>query len=175
LKKEARQEIGELIIPPRYVEVKGPVIFLAGPIRGAAYWQGRAIAYIRSMNPKLHIASPRRPILEQEEFPENTFKEQVDWEHYYLKRVAENGVILFWLARENEHNCNRAYAQTTRFELGETAAIHRFTSTKVVVGIEEGFTGGKYIIRTLNKKYPDILIFETLALTCDWASKLAVR
>ena len=163
---------GEIIIPPRYIEVDGSVIFLAGPIRGAINWQGKAIRYIRNKNPGLHIASPRRPILTQDEFPEATFDEQVDWEHYYLQRAAENGVILFWLAKEAEHRCNRAYAQTTRFELGEATGVHRFANIKIVVGIEDGFTGGKYIRKTLAKKYPNIPICDTLEQTCDSAIQL---
>lgn len=172
-KEDSTLKKGEIIIPPRYVEVDGSVIFLAGPIRGAIDWQGKAIHYIRNKNPELHIASPRRPILTQDEFQEATFDEQVDWEHYYLQQAAENGVTLFWLAKEAEHRCDRAYAQTTRFELGEATGVHRFASIKVVVGIEDGFTGRKYIRKTLVKKYPNIPICDTLEQTCDLAIQLA--
>jgi len=168
-----KEKTGKIIIPPRYLEVEGPVIFLAGPIRGAENWQGRAIHYIRSKNLELHIASPRRSVLTQDNFPEDTFDEQIDWEHYYLRRTSENGVILFWLAKEIEHRCNRAYGQTTRFELGEAAAIHHFSNIKVVVGIDEGFTGAKYIRKTLSKKYPNIPVSNTLEKTCDLAIQLA--
>ncbi len=170
-----KKRTGRIIIPPRYIKVRSPVIFLAGPIRGAINWQGKAIRYLRSKNPKLHIASPRRTLLEQEDFPENTFDEQVNWEHFYLQRAGEKGVILFWLAKETEHKCNRAYAQTTRFELGEASARHQFSGIKVVVGIENGFVGGKYIRKTLSKKYPDIPIADSLEKACDLAIQLAVQ
>lgn len=173
MKKENGQNVTEIIIPPRYVEVTAPIIFLAGPIRGAIDWQTKAICYINSKNPKIFIASPRRPLLEQDEFPEATFDEQVDWEHHYLGRAAENGVTLFWLAEESEHKCNRAYGQTTRFELGEAVKTHFFAGAKVVVGIEKGFPGGKYIYKTINNKYPNIPIFDNLYQTCERAVQLA--
>lgn len=168
-------EEGKIIIAPRYLRVDGPVIFLAGPIRGSTNWQNRAIRRIKSLRPRLHIASPRRPALEQDDFAEEIFNEQVDWEHFYLRRAADEGVILFWLAKEAEHRCDRAYAQTTRFELGEATAMHRLIHTKVVVGIEKGFTGGKYICRTLDKKCPGIPIYYSLRRTCDEAIRLAEK
>lgn len=176
LKTKSKQEGSVMvIIPPRYVKARGPVIFLAGPIRGAVDWQDEAICYIENKNSKLHIASPRRPELTQEEFSENTFDEQVDWEHFYLQRAGKNGVILFWLAKEIKHNCNRAYAQTTRFELGEAVAMHHFSKMKVVVGIEEGFIGAKYIRKTLSKKYPDIPVCNDLKGACELAIQFALK
>lgn len=162
---------GEIIIPPQYIKVDGPVVFLAGPIRGAVDWQKEAMRYIREKSQTLHIASPRRSILEQDEFLEAIFDEQVDWEHHYLGRAAENGVTLFWLAKETNHRCDRAYAQTTRFELGEAVGRQEFTKAKIVVGIEEGFTGGKYISQTLAKKFPAVLLTDSLEEACNLAVK----
>ncbi|MBI2626392.1 MAG: hypothetical protein HYW69_02240 [Candidatus Nealsonbacteria bacterium] len=173
MKKEKEQ--GEVIIAPRYVELQSPIIFLAGPIRGAADWQGQATEYIKRKKPQLNIASPRRLLITQDDFPEPMFVEQINWEHYHLRMAAESGVILFWLAKELDHRCDRSYAQTTRFELGEAAAIHRFTGAKVVVGIENGFTGGKYIRKTLAGKYPGIPVCSSLEETCDMAIKLYRR
>ena len=106
-------------------------------------------------------------------FRDDTFDEQVDWEHHYLAAAGEDGVILFWLARELKHNCKRVYAQTTRFELGEQVARSGLSGIKVAVGIEDGFSNARYIKRTLSKKYPQIPICGGLEETCDAAIKLA--
>jgi hypothetical protein len=37
---------GALILPPQYVTVEGPLVFLAGPIQGAPDWQREAIALL---------------------------------------------------------------------------------------------------------------------------------
>jgi len=168
-------KLGKIIIAPHYIEVFGPVIYLAGPMQGAADWQKEAIQYIHNKKPRLHIASPRRPTLGKVPFTEADFHEQVDWEHSYLQRASEKGVILFWLAKEAQHRCDRAYAQTTRFELGEAAVLHKFTGTKVVVGIENGFSGTRYIRKTLSKKYPQILVYDNLKETCDAAIRIAIQ
>jgi hypothetical protein len=173
--EKQKEETSKIIIAPHYVEVSGPIIYLAGPMQGAADWQSEAIQYIHNKNSQLHIASPRRPTLGKEPFTEADWHEQVDWEHFYLQRASENGVILFWLAKEAQHRCDRAYAQTTRFELGETVAMHKFTRIKVVVGIENGFSGGRYIRKTLAKKYPQILVYDNLKETCEAAIRLAIQ
>lgn len=172
MRKESK---GEIIIAPRYAKVIGPVIFLAGPIQGAADWQSRAIQLIQNKNPELNIASPRRAVFFGKSFTEADWNEQVDWEHYYLQRASENGVILFWLAKEAEHRCDRAYAQITRFELGEAVVLQKLAKIKVVVGVEEDFTGGRYVRKTLRKKYPDIPLCDTLEATCETAVQLAIK
>jgi len=160
---------GEIIIPPQYIAIEGPVIFLAGPIQGATDWQNEAARFIKSEAQEVHIASPRRPEFNKGDFVGDKHKEQVDWEHFYLQRAGENGVILFWLAKEQEHSCDRAYAQTTRFELGEAVAKHHFANIKVIVGIEDGFTNANYLRITLSKKYPGIPICNNLQETCKTA------
>jgi hypothetical protein len=154
---------GELILPTTYFDVKGPLVFLAGPIQGAPDWQTQAMALLRDLAPELHIASPRREYAPGEYSAER----QVDWETHYLRRAASNGVILFWLAREVEHSCDRAYAQTTRFELAEWKVRHERDQASVVVGIEPGFSGARYIRRRLFQDCPGVPIRESLAETCQ--------
>jgi hypothetical protein len=153
---------GQLILPPDRIGVKGPVIFLAGPIQGTRDWQSESIKFVRMHAPELNLASPRREYLPKE----FVYEKQVDWETYYLHRAAENGVIMFWLAKENEHDCSRAYAQTTRFELAEWKVRHEHDRIKIVVGIEDGFSGAKYIRRRLSQDCPDVKIYDTLKDTC---------
>jgi len=157
---------GQLIVAPQYVDVDGPVLFLAGPIQGAIDWQHSAIDIIRNLNKNVHIANPRRDYAPGE----FEYTKQVDWERHYLKRAFQNGAIMFWLAKEAEHRCDRAYAQTTRFELGELLG----KGAKIVVGIEEGYTGAKYLRHVLPKEYPEVPICESLEETCRKAIELCL-
>ena len=162
---------GQIILAPEYVDVKGPLIFLAGPIQGAPKWRDEASKFIQTAAPELHIASPDGDYQDKKFI----FKEQVDWETHYLKRAAKEGVIMFWLAKESEHECDRAYAQTSRFELGEWKIRHERDGTKLVVGIEKGFTNAKYIRRRLFQDCPGVNICDSLKETCLKAIEEARR
>jgi len=163
----------KLILPPNYLKtIDAPIIFLAGPIQGAYDWQKEAIQLISSKAPELYLASPRRQIKTKGEFTQEMYNEQVDWETYHLRKAGKNGVILFWLAKEFEHRCDRAYAQTTRFELAEWKMRHERDKSKIVVGIEEGYTGSKYIVRRFSQDCPDVPLTNTLEDTCDNAIRL---
>lgn len=166
-------EYQNLLIPPADGEIVGPLVFLAGPITGAPDWQSTAIALIREADADLFVASPRRAVTNDGDFTEDMYIEQVEWEHRHLARAAEHGVTLFWLAKESRHVCDRSYAQTTRFELGEAVTVHRLTGAKVVVGIEKGFTNERYLRKTIPAKMPGIPLFDSLEETCAAAVRLA--
>jgi hypothetical protein len=150
------------------------LIFLAGPIQGTSNWQSRAIEIIQDIAPGINIACPRRNIesYQKGNFTKEMYNEQVDWETHYLRQVAKKGVILFWLAKETEHKCDRAYAQTTRLELGEWKVMHELKGTKIVIGIEDKFTGAKYIKRRFLQDCPDVEIHSILEETCAEAMRL---
>lgn len=156
------------IQPADIVETDGPVLFLAGPIQGAPEWQQTAAGIIHSLDSGIVVASPRR------DYPEGEFvyERQVDWETEYLARAAGSGAILFWLAAQVQETPGRAYAQTTRFELGEHAAKHGFDGRIISVGIEEGFGNARYLGRRLPQSYPKIALSETLEDTCRKAVDL---
>ncbi len=158
----------KLILVPEHKEVDGPIIFLAGPIQGTENWQSKAIEIIHNLKPDLYIASPRREYLDKE----FVYEDQVDWETHYLNKAAQNGVIMFWLAKESQHDETRAYAQTSRFELGEWKTKHEHNKINLVVGIENGFTNAKYIKRRFLQDCPDIKIYESLEEVCREAVKL---
>jgi len=161
-------EKGKLILAPNFTEVDGPLIFLAGPIQGAKDWQSEAIKITHNINPQINIASPRRENLSKDFI----YEKQVDWETHFLRRTAQDGVILFWLSKEFEHNPDRAYAQTSRFEIAEWKVRHERDGVKLVIGIEEGFTGAKYIRRRFGQDCPEVLILNTLEETCKKAVDL---
>jgi hypothetical protein len=154
--------------PPVLTVPKNRVIFLAGPIQGAPDWQARAIDNLGYSSAVFDIASPRR--LEMQKLTLEELTQQYAWEHYYLERAATEGVVLFWLAKEEFSVPGRAYAQTTRFELGEHAALQSVGRCTMVVGIEPGFTNERYLRYTLSTKMPGIPIYDNLAQTCEAAA-----
>ena len=161
----------QVLIVPSYQDIDGPLIFLAGPVQGAPDWQQVAIEFLPTRT-DAHIASPRRQSIPIGGLDEEAYNTQIAWEHYYLERAGQSGVIMFWLAKETEHIAGRAYAQTSRFELGEAVTLHRLQGIKVVVGIEDGFSNKRYLLKTISSKAPNIPLCSTLEETCEQAIKL---
>ncbi len=150
---------GILLLPPEYKDIRGPLIFLAGPIQGALDWHECAIDCLHTLNSSINIASPRRTYLD-EQF---VYEAQVDWETHHLRKSS---LILFWLAKEANHMCDRAYAQTTRVEIGEWMVRHQFQGKKLVIGIEKGYTGEKYLRRRFSQDCPGVPILDSLEKSC---------
>jgi len=153
------------ITPPDIVEVDTPLIFLAGPIQGAPDWQSKAATIIHDSEPSIVVASPRK------EYASGTFvyEKQVDWETYYLRQAGKSGVVAFWLANQITPTPERAYAQTSRFELAEWKMRHQYERVSLAVGIESGFGNERYIRRRFSQDNPDILIHTTLEALCHQA------
>src|ERR1700733_4849871 len=58
-------EMGSIVIPNTNISQTGsPIIFLAGPIKGAPRWQDEAMDIILSKRGDVTIASPRRELKE---------------------------------------------------------------------------------------------------------------
>ncbi len=164
-----------IIIAPTYLErIDAPLIFLAGPIQGAEKWQDEAIELIQEQDSELYVASPRRNVTYKKgDFSKEMSDEQIDWETKYLREAGDHGTVLFWLAKEVEHRCDRSYAQTTRSEFSEWKMRHQYEGSDIVVGIEEGYTGAKYIRRRMAQDCPEVKIHSTLEGTCQEAVELA--
>ncbi len=157
----------KVFVPPEHVSSEQRMIFLAGPIQGAPDWQSDAVNILIALKPDICIASPRR-----ESFEEVNYDEQVNWETENLRKAGENGVIMFWLAKENEQISGRSYAQTSRAELFEWKMRHERDGAKIVIGIEEGFTGSRYIKKRFDRDCPDVPILESLEETCKRALEM---
>jgi hypothetical protein len=149
------------------------VAFIAGPIQGAADWQSSAIKHLEHLPDTVLIACPRRINVPKGDFDDTMYLEQVAWEHEYLERAMRNGVVMFWLAKEEKHDCSRAYAQTSRFELGEACVLSSVLNGEgaiergnLVVGIESGFPNERYLRHTLTEKRYCNHIFKDLEQTC---------
>lgn len=164
--------MGRLLLPPEDECPEEPLVFLAGPIQGAADWQSEAIRLLHERDPDILVASPRRAGGIKGSFTPEMYREQVDWEHVRLRQALCGGVTLFWLAKEEQHYCDRAYAQTTRFELGEACGLSLLFPSKIVVGIEEGFSNARYIRHTLKEKYASVVLADSLEETCQEAVDL---
>lgn len=144
---------------PQFEPVKNP-IFLAGPIQGTWEWQSKAEEIINQLDNSIDIASPRRKFFNKD----FNYDEQVDWESKYLKQSSEEGCIIFWLANETNHMCDRAYAQTTRFEIAEW---YIKSPNALSVGMDTNFPGGRYIRKRL-----EIPIYDSLEEVCKNAIKI---
>lgn len=158
---------------------EGPCVFEAGPIQGTWRWQDEATRIIQESHPTVSIFCPRRPIgegkKEKGDFNQSKYEEQVDWETHHLNLASSYGAILFWLAKETEHDCDRAFAQTSRFELAEWKMMHQHFGTLLVVGIEPGFTGERYIRHRLGQDCPNIPILNNLEETATLAASIALE
>lgn len=157
-----------VIVAPESPPLDGPVVFLAGPTwctPGTAPWHERALELLGRLDPALHVANPRRPLETEHDFDEAAYAEQVDWETAWLRRAGATGAVLFWLAREDHHRCHRPHAQTTRFELGEWKE-HARAGARLVLGIEDGFSGARYVRRRFAQECPTVPILDTLEATC---------
>ncbi|MGV8087398.1 MAG: hypothetical protein ACP5N1_07235 [Candidatus Woesearchaeota archaeon] len=158
---------------PDYTDLTSrPLIFLVGPIQGAHNWYDVATDYFIKKTSDTIIALSRNKIQFTGKSNSQMSEEQIDWKTYHLRHAGKFGVIMFWLAKEYEHNPHRAYAQTTRFDLAEWKTRHEYEHVKMVVGVEEGFSGAKYIRRRLSQDCPNIKICSTLEETCDQAINL---
>lgn len=156
-----------VIRPPEIVSTSIPVIFLAGPIQNAPEWHQEAIAMFPTTT---LIACPKREG-HRKPLEVSDYAAQVDWETTYLNRASESGIILFWLPVAVSHNCDRPYAQTTRFELGEwwTKASNYDNNIKLLVGIEKGFPNERYLKHRLSK---NMEIYTNLQDICSKARAL---
>lgn len=149
----------QVIRPNEYAKNESlPFIFLAGPIKSVNNWQDEAIGlFDKLLVLDAVIATPRSKIL-----PLNDFNNQIDWETKYLNLAGKTGVILFWLANEQTHFCERAFAQTTRFELGEWLAKSKTNGASIVVGIDTNFSGAGYLSHRIRENYSHVPLVHTL-------------
>lgn len=163
--------MADALVPPIEAPIPddAPLIFLAGPIQGAPDWQSEAIVLIQTAAPEIWIANPRRTYMDGS----FVYEDQVDWETRHIRRAMEFGALIFWLAAPVVDHPDRAYAQTTRIEIAEAKVRHELLGGNVVVGIEEGFSGERYIRRRWGQDAPGIPFRESLAATCEKAIEMA--
>lgn len=126
--------------PPVDVSISDdtPLVFLAGPIRGAPDWQKSTAAELLLHRPDIEVASPRR-------YTESDFRyeEQVVWEKKQLRRSAKFGAAVFWFAAQDftlPYEPGRSYAQTSRIEIGRLLGWHDYVPFPLIVGFDREYT-----------------------------------
>ncbi len=175
--------------------------FLAGPIRGAADWQAKAIQRLTELDPHCYIACPCRYDYKHELFqfhipatklPSETdderepveyaleFENQTMWERHYLEQAAQYGSVIFWLPCEDKENPRKKedgpYARDTYGELGSWRIISSRSEVNLTIGAEKDFPGITVIQKNFdadhNKKF---LIYSTLEETLKAAVTLGKK
>ena len=172
--------MNRVIIPKTYItNIKKPLIFLAGPIKGAPNWQDVAIETILSKDPDIIIASPRREIRDKTvshilQGDDTHFPRQRAWERYYLDIASKTGAILFWLPKEELHDCKKVYGAMTRIELGQWMTHFKYDkSVRFCIGSDGAFPELDTIEYDLSLDVPDKEIKTSLETTCQEAIQLA--
>ncbi|MDO8556410.1 MAG: hypothetical protein Q7R96_04535, partial [Nanoarchaeota archaeon] len=133
-----------IITPKKYIPtIKKPLIFLAGPIRGAPAWQDEAIDIFLKKGYEGFLVNPSRTLAQRHEQHgalgcEQHFTRQRAWEHHYLtlaRKEAPQGAIMFYLIGEQHHRCEKSYAAMTRLELGQhLTEYQKDPSSRICIG-----------------------------------------
>ena len=119
--------------PQALPEKTGPVVFLAGPMKGAPKWQRTVPKLAESLG--IDGVTFLNPYRCQRWV---SWKTQVDWETAGLEYCD---VVLFWIPNQEVAVEGRDYAQTTRMELVESLALGR----KVILGIDTDIRASDYM------------------------------
>ncbi len=172
-----------IILPKTHIKRvnQAPLVFLAGPIKGAPIWQDEAIKILLSYPSHLMVASPRRSV--SPEFQQyvvqgdnSYFPRQRAWERHYLDIASKQGAILFWLPGEIEHSCEKAYGAMTRVELGQwTTKLNLDRTLPICIGSDGKFSELDTIKYDLSLDAPEIELKNTLEETCFEATRLAFK
>lgn len=174
-------ESGRIVLPKHYVEIgKSPLIFLAGPCKGAPFWQEEAIDRIISLDKNILIVSPRH--LKRQDLngrvmagDNSRFHRQRAWERHYLDLASKKGAIMFWLPGEEKHDCGKVYGSMTRLELGQCMTNYRNDRAyRFCVGSDGRFPDMHTIEYDLSLDAPDKKILGELDETCREAVRLAL-
>lgn len=167
---------------PNYLDTSTPAgselfnnaipVFLVGPILGTWEWQEYAknrLQYLADQDDSdmsILVYNPRQQkFTDLKDFTDDTFYDQVDWEHTHLQWAKLRGVKFAWLANKTVDS-KRNYCLTTLFELGELIG-EPGQPRHAVVGIEPGFTNEKYLQYTIDKKAPEVKVTNDLDHACD--------
>lgn len=167
--------------PPHYktIEPDAPVIFLAGPIQGAPDWQTPMGVELLHHLPESNVASPRRAA--ETDASAFDYKEQVAWEKHHLRRSRALGVIAFWFATQDStipYEAGRAYAQTSRIEIGRLFGWTDYQPFPLVIGFDKDYTpqggGSERYVRTMADEH-NIPVLDTLDDVIDQTILLTPR
>ena len=94
---------------------------------------------------------------------------QIDWEDFSMEKSTIDGCLLFWFPLAANLS-KRAYAQTSRLELGIALKQYQTKKFNLVIGADYGFDGEYYLHYKMKKL--GLHLFRTLEETCEAAVKL---
>ena len=132
----------QLIVAPKYEDIKYKSIFLGGGISNCPDWQSEAVNHFSSVE-DITIINPRR-----ENFNINIEDDsiiQIVWEFNYLRK---SDVVLFWFPKET-------LCPITLYELGATLERYSFDKKqRIVIGCHPDYARKfDILIQTRLKKY----------------------
>ena len=171
----------KVILPINELYECEKLIFLAGPIIGAPFWQDSAIDIIQGLDSEINIACPTpHENVNKRHWKDNPLEvrdfvryandwPEVEWQERYINQAREGGCLLFWLPRQEDFDTDYNYARTTRSEIAEQL----YLPGNLVVGNDHAFQGADYIRYKLRKHRPETVICDTLEQTCREAVRLA--
>jgi hypothetical protein len=173
----------QILVPKAHVgDVEHPLVFLAGPIKGAPCWHHDAILHLLSYGRDITIATPGRiesvptSCVEHVAYSKQVFPRQRTWELQYFERAMRDGVVLLWLPGELNHKCEKSYGAMTRMELGEVLVHHYYTRhTRFCIGSDGKFSELSTITYDLEHFAPATSLQMTLEATCREAIRIAAR
>lgn len=122
------------------------LLFLAGPIKGSLNWRKQLIYSLNKIDKDFIIANPQM-LVDEKDFDLNA---QIEWEQETMVDALEHGVLVFWLAKQEEET-KGAFARTSRFEIGEFLERYKNNDQigNLVIGIDPDFDGRDYIINRI--------------------------
>ena len=180
----------KLILPKTLVngtQITGPLVFIAGPIKGGGDWQEKACDLLAKSIPNAHIAVPcrwgpnhRLYQYKLDSDQNDGFPRQSTWEHYYLKWCCDlnrrkRGCAVLYLPCESKttpRTDGQPYARDTYGEIARWSMYAALTGGRIFVGAEEGFPGLSVIIENLrlDVRAAEFPIYPTLEKTITTAS-----
>jgi len=160
------EAILKIILPKTSVNLgkeKGPLFFLAGPVRGGGNWQEDMSRRLAEMTPRCITAIPCRWNATNYLYryrikgDENHFPRQLDWERHYIEQAARehrSGCLVFWLGCESKiepHPGPEPYGMDTRGEIARWSVHKKYDPrVRMVVGADPEFLGLSQIQRNIN-------------------------
>lgn len=161
---------GRIVRPIEYPipKLKDNFFFLLGP-NAVPPWQEQAITLIQTANTKVEIISPCHPNHNPSRLSDAENRRLAIWELHYLREAWKRGILLCWFPAEQEHRCDEPFAQNCRDEFGRSIEQHIHNRARLVVGIEPGYGGGRFLRTALEVDCQDLKVPTTLAATCNFA------
>lgn len=172
-----------IIIPKTNVDdLKGPLIFLEGPVLTAPKWHYTAAEIAFSIDSNSIIVMPVRyvePGFEKYIINGNeSFPRQRAFEIHYIEKAGfekgVNGCVAMYLPSQEDQTTTKVYGATTRVEFGEIVMRKNFDPTvRFCIGTEGNFPEWKTMQYDLNFYLPDLKVQPTLEDTIKEALRIA--